>query len=145
MPYITQKNRDQVNDLMSAILDYLTLLSDIEQIKFVSDYIKKLHQEIRTRDLQKLYESSGNFNYCITTVCWGILGDDPRFESNYSKRSYLNGTIRNIISDIEVETQNDIIFIGILEDVLAEIYRRKMSAYEDGKMKLNGDIFPLGE
>jgi hypothetical protein len=60
----------------------------------------------------------GEVNYAITGVCneWAKLRG-----RNYS-------------------TYNEI--IGVLECAKLEFYRRAVAAYEDEKIKLNGDVYP---
>ena len=59
----------------------------------------------------------GNLNYTITKIINAWLGHTP----NYAK-------------------YNEV--IGVLECAKLELYRRKVSQYEDDKCRENGDVYP---
>jgi hypothetical protein len=59
----------------------------------------------------------GNLNYTITKIINAWLGHTP----NYAK-------------------YNEV--IGVLECAKLELYRRKVSEYEDQKCRENGDVYP---
>ncbi len=59
----------------------------------------------------------GNLNYTITKIINAWLGHTP----NYAK-------------------YNEV--IGVLECAKLELYRRKISEYEDQKCRENGDVYP---
>jgi|TARA_R110000751_G_scaffold100335_3_gene194278 hypothetical protein len=59
----------------------------------------------------------GRLNYFISSVAQGLI------EANGVSYSFLND------------------FIGVLECVKLELYRRVMTPYEDGKINENGDVF----
>ncbi len=59
----------------------------------------------------------GNLNYTITKIINAWLGHTP----NYAK-------------------YNEV--IGVLECAKLELYRRKVSEYEDDKCRENGDVYP---
>ena len=59
--------------------------------------------------------SPGQLNYIITKIVHEYLGDDANYER-----------------------YNDA--IGVLESAKLELYRRKVSPYEDKKVDLNGDV-----
>ena len=59
----------------------------------------------------------GRLNYFISTVAQGLI------EANGVSYSFLND------------------FIGVLECVKLELYRRVATPYEDDKMRENGDVF----
>lgn len=61
--------------------------------------------------------SAGELNYMFTALCIRYLKD--RGES--------------------YQTYNDM--IGALEGCKLELYRRKVAAYEDDKLKSNGDVY----
>lgn len=63
------------------------------------------------------YESPGQLNYSITTLIIAYLEDRGECYQTY----------------------NDI--IGALECAKLEVYRRKVSYYEDGKIRSNGDVY----
>ena len=59
--------------------------------------------------------SPGDLNYVISKLIWKLFDDNPSY------------TLGNNI-------------IGVLECVKQEFYRRKMTPYEEEKMRENGDI-----
>lgn len=59
--------------------------------------------------------TDGELNYMITRIVHWFLGDEP----NYSKYNAA---------------------IGVLESAKLELYRRKVSEYEDQKIEENGDL-----
>jgi len=80
-------------------------------------YIKKENKNRFEIKIDGIGINEGELNYLITTLCLYYL------ESN--KESY--------------STYNSI--IGALECAKIEMYRRKISLYEDRKIKENGDVF----
>jgi len=83
-------------------------------------YINKENREKFFDALDKLYqtniESSGDLNYIITSICHDYINDKGM---NY-------------------KTLNEV--IGVLECAKLELYRRKISPYEDKKIEQNGDV-----
>jgi hypothetical protein len=67
--------------------------------------------------IEEIPKSAGELNYMITTLIQEYI-----FEH---KESY--------------QTYNDV--IGVLECAKLELYRRKISKYEDLKIKENGDVY----
>jgi hypothetical protein len=65
--------------------------------------------------LDKWNRSPGTLNYIITRLVHWYLGDKPNYE-RYNAA------------------------IGVLECAKLELYRRKVSPYEDEKIKENGDV-----
>jgi hypothetical protein len=59
----------------------------------------------------------GELNFVISTIC----------------NSYLNS------NNLNYQTINDI--VGALEGAKLEFYRQVVAPYEDGKIKLNGDVY----
>lgn len=77
-------------------------------------YIEKNRRiEINNGDMPK---TAGELNYVITGIVIGFLGDSP----NYQK-------------------YNDV--LGVLTAIQFELYRRKISDYEDKKIAENGDVY----
>ena len=64
---------------------------------------------------QKTWQNPGVLNYIITRLCHWWLGDSPNYEKF-----------------------NEV--IGVLECAKQELYRRKVSPYEDEKINENGDV-----
>lgn len=60
----------------------------------------------------------GDLNYIITTKILNFLGENPNYER-------FNAAI------------------GALECCKLELYRRMVVPYEDGKIRENGDVYPL--
>lgn len=59
---------------------------------------------------------AGTLNYVITTLILKVLGSSPRYK-DYNEA------------------------VGVLESVKLEMYRRKVSVYEDKKASEAGDVF----
>ena len=78
-------------------------------------YIKKIDRLALLRQ-DKQEETSGELNYSITRLC-------HRYLLNHGKK---------------YQTFNDI--LGALTGAQLEIYRRKVSIYENEKIKENGDL-----
>ena len=81
-------------------------------------YTKKDQREKFTKviaEVTDLFNTSGDLNHFISSLVWHLFEKD---------RSY--------------KTANDL--IGVLECVKQEFYRRKVSVYEDEKIKENGDL-----
>lgn len=76
-------------------------------------YIK---QEDRTKLMIEAPMTAGELNYLITKMCHQYINSKGENYQNY----------------------NDI--IGALEGAKLEIYRRKISRYEDKKIEENGDV-----
>jgi hypothetical protein len=85
----------------------------------MSPYIKKEEREDFKTALSNIprLRNSGRLNYVITEICKLYISD--------MKESY--------------QSYNDI--IGALEGAKLEMYRRKVSKYEDIKIKENGDVY----
>ena len=77
-------------------------------------YIEK---EGRRRVLMKGAKSAGELNYLFTYWIKKYICDNGK----------------------KYQTYNDI--VGALENAKLEIYRRKVSIYEDKKIKENGDVY----
>ena len=92
---------------------------------------------------EAVFSLSGNLNYCISYVLWGVL-DPPGLKSaSYGMRCYSAQQIRNVSESHLLKSKNMISLIvkGAIHDVLDEVYRRKTAAYEDAKIVENGDLF----
>lgn len=61
-------------------------------------------------------------------------------ELSYAITSLVAGYVRRQ-GGVSYQTINDV--MGVLEGVKAEFYRRVAAQYEDKKMALNGDVYPL--
>ena len=85
-------------------------------------YIKKENRELLDDKIEDLYRSInllgpkflGNLNYSITQL---ILQTIPKSYSDYAS------------------------LVGMLETMKLEFYRRAVAAYEDEKIKENGDVY----
>ena len=121
-------SQDQGMDHYLIVLVYLDLLCllILEHVNFMP-YIKpearqRLHEALENLRMT-LYSSKdnhgvlspGDLNYVISKLIWKLFDDNPSY------------TLGNNI-------------IGVLECVKQEFYRRKMTPYEEEKMRENGDI-----
>ena len=68
-------------------------------------------------ELSSVIENEGELNYVITRLC-----------SNFLKQKGEKYSVYNTL-------------IGVLDCVKLEFYRRKVSTYEDTKIKINGDVY----
>jgi hypothetical protein len=100
---------------------------------------------------------AGDFNYVVTAVMWGIMGESEDAEpARYGMRAYLEGIIDKIYNSVEVPStgsQRDstmafrrhLVIRGVLLHILKETYRRPTAYYEDEKRFENRDIWELGK
>lgn len=85
-------------------------------------YISKVHRKDWDKVIKEILETvyidtePGILNYIITKILIEALGETP----NYKR-------------------YNEI--IGVLECCKLELYRRKISEYENSKIELNGDVY----
>lgn len=84
----------------------------------VDSLVDSLARIIAQDSVDNCQETSGRLNYAITTLMHKVLKHE-NVQENYS--SY-----------------NDL--IGMLECAKLELYRRKISPYEDKKIEENGDV-----
>lgn len=66
-------------------------------------------------------ETPGELNYAITRICDEFVMSKGESYTNYN------------------------MILGVLEAVKQELYRRKISPYEDVKMRENGDVYYFKE
>lgn len=88
-------------------------------------YIKELHREKYKGPVQDIIDEltdhgykpfeAGDLNYVISSIVWKLFDSNKKYK-----------------------TANDL--SGVLTNVQAEFYRRKVAPYEDEKIKENGDI-----
>jgi hypothetical protein len=103
-------------------------------------------------------KASGDMNYAISAVLWGITGDAEGIdEAGYGVRSYLlsildkiRGTIVPLPgpgnnSDSVMNFRRHLVVRGVLNDVITEYEARKMREYENKKMVENGDLWENGK
>lgn len=75
------------------------------------------------------YTTPGALNYMITRLCQ-VFSKRKNSEPTYAKRKNSKPTYADY---------NEI--IGVLECAKLEFYRRAVAAYEDEKIKENGDVY----
>ncbi len=82
-------------------------------------YIKRDDREQFEESLKAIppITSAGELNYFITRACQRFLVANGQSYSTYNA------------------------IIGVLECAKLELYRRKVAAYEDGKIAENGDVY----
>jgi hypothetical protein len=93
-----------------------------------------------------LLNQLGLLNYVSSAVIWGILGDSLSTKpARYGFRAYIKGILWGIYQEGTNTNDNRraVGFQGVITDVIDEMYRRKTAIYEDEKIKLHGDIWPL--
>ncbi len=85
----------------------------------LEDLVEALFDQINLPldSFERDISNPGNLNYTITKIINAWLGHTP----NYAK-------------------YNEV--IGVLECAKLELYRRKVSEYEDQKCRENGDVYP---
>lgn len=102
-------------------------------------------------------ESAGDLNYILSATLWGIQGDaEGVSQAGYGLRTYLKGMLVQIRDDIKnckyaktgenplIQIRRYTVVLGVLDDVIAETYRRRTAVYEDQKITENGDIWSEG-
>lgn len=100
---------------------------------------------------QDLPQRAGEFNYLISAVIWGYLGDSALFSSaRYAARAYMRGVLLRIKDQLqrfgplgEYQWRSYLLLRGVFGDIMEELYRRRTSVYEDQKMNESGDVWPL--
>ena len=111
---------------------------DSNKLSFLMAAARDFVSKVNTQSL--LLKKAGEFNYIISSVNWGILEG-----AGYGLRSFVSSLICRIFRDIPDDTREEIMFSGMLDDVCAEVYRRKTAIYEDEKIAENGDIWTDGK
>lgn len=101
--------------------------------------------------------TSGDLNYVLSSVYWGILGDAQDIPAaNYGFRTYLKGILGKIhdsIKSIGSGSQRDatmsfrrcIVAESVLDDVIVECYALKTRPYEDDKIIANDILWRAGK
>lgn len=166
MPYIKQSDREQLDPILSKIVDSIQTNHDLyKQIDGFGMVISYLDVQfifgdyslipVPPRDefkghideLRDLIKDAGQLNYCITYILWSLINDDTK----YALRAYASGVVSMIKSSLYEEIDNVTsqdtlrrfgLAIGVLTHVLEETYRRRTAEYEDRKIKENGDVHP---
>lgn len=99
---------------------------------------------------------AGELNYAISAVLWGFLGQAEGFQQiGYGIRAYLEGILDKIKLNIETVnngSQKDatmafrrhLVIRGVLNQIIAETYRRSTVEYEESKLAENGDVWSNG-
>lgn len=123
---------------------------DPDQIKELKVYADRVFENMTSSfsfagniPEEKLFSLSGNLNYCLSYVIWGVLGDYPESPvASYGMRCYASQQIRQVTDSASLKTNHRLFVLvkGVLFDVLEELYRRKTSTYEDKKLIENGDL-----
>lgn len=117
---------------------------DVDMKRVFDAHIK--HFEAILLDKRKdLFDQAGELNYIISAVVWGVLGDSIHAEpARYGYRTFVKAILETIYACLSVSTSKvDLMLRGVLSDVIDEMYRRKTSIFEDDKIKMNGDLWPL--
>jgi hypothetical protein len=80
-------------------------------------YLKTIEKEYFKPIVNTVFSTSGELNYVLTEICKKYLKDMGERYNTYNT------------------------IIGALECCKLELYRRKISLYEDQKIKENGDVY----
>ena len=169
MPYIAQKDRAQYDPIINKVLEaiciekdalsqvdrfghfaWLLLRGSAEGVPFgetdddirkqVCDHAFAILCILRSKELTMM---AGDLNYVLSSIIWGMMGDDKRFpNAKYSTRAYVHGVLLTT-QDLPAKkaTRKNVMLRGVLGDVIEELYRRRTSLYEDSKAKINGDLW----
>lgn len=133
-----------------------SLFSPVKQRKFV-DLTDKLLIYLNQDDP---LESSGELNYVVSAVFWGIQGEMEGMEkANYGFRSYLRGVLENVRDNLPLSSftttgeQRDrlkagrryVVALGVIADAISECYSMVTAPYEHDKWSTNGSIWLNGK
>lgn len=116
-----------------------------------------IQQSLSALSSKDIMERGGELNYLLSAIIWGFLGD--YFESaRYVVRAYMRGNLLKLQymwgDLLKLQEQWDAIargdnyrlhtlIMGVLEDVMGELYRRRTASYEDKQIVISGDLWPL--
>lgn len=147
MPYIKQEDRDIIDPSIDEIIEYLNEYTErlywCSSIEEICDSHTQGQLDIRNHRFDKIYDfadCAGKLNYCLTRLTWHHL-KDARYNDycmvisglEYLKQKYLDlATSTSQGRAMEV--------IGVLSNIIHETYIRKVTPYEDLKIKENGDV-----
>jgi hypothetical protein len=175
MPYIVQKDRAQYDPIINKVLEAIHIekdaLSQVDRFanfawflfrgsadsvpfnetdedirKQVCDYAWAVLCMLRAKELTVM---AGDLNYVLSSIIWGMLGDDPLFDrAKYATRAYMHGVLLTL-QDLPFKqdlpskkvTRKNVMLHGVLGDVMDELYRRRTAIYEDRKIYENGDLW----
>lgn len=136
-------------DVVPATNLFNSLTFDTGHRKSIEDCATKIGSLINSSNPM---ESSGELNYIISTILRGISGEHPESTpANYGFFCASRGVIECYLEFLKDVTSNQtnklltlrklVIVRGVLNDVISEYYRRKVSEYEDSKIAENGDLW----
>lgn len=157
MPYIKQEDRKRLEFFKSSLLVQAPP-KDPDSLKFTIMRICKLYSgeiEYKSKnssqpqfipdnyDRNNYIDSAGKLNYILTQAYRGYL---KHVGESYNTYNEIAGILEEIILELLENVKNskkrrDI--YGAIRLSLIELYRRKISFYEDEKCKLHGDVFDL--
>ena len=147
---------------VTAFIDKVTYNSTHTNSAFnCLDFDRKDKQNLQTwackcadiiREMPDLMQQSGEINYLVSAIKWGVFGDAPDIPTaRYGFRAFVKGMMLEIIDNFTIGTSVPspdrlrlyLMVKGVLSDIIDETYRRKTSIYEDQKIDENGDLWPL--
>ena len=169
MPYIVQKDRSQYDPIINKVLEAIhaekDALSQVDRFahfawflfrgsadsvpfeetdevirRQVCDYAWAVLCILRAKELTVM---AGDLNYVLSSIIWGMLGDDALFDrAKYATRAYVHGVLLTV-QDLPSKkvTRKNIMLRGVIGDVMDELYRRRTAVYEDRKIYENGDLW----
>ena len=109
-----------------------------------------------TMDANDPIKASGDLNYAITAVLWGITGSAAEIETaSYGFRCYLRGILEKVKemivplygtgnNETVMNYRRHLIVKGVMGDVMDEWYAQQMCPYERVKEAENGPIWHDG-
>lgn len=126
----------------------LNTFQELDKTSKLSEIVKTLTTRL-LRDDVDMFTQSGELNYIISAVIYGVLGDSLHAGSSakYGFRVFVKGILECLSSELDkrsnFRSRRDIFSKGIITDIIDEMYRRKTSSYEDEKIGSSGDLWPL--
>jgi hypothetical protein len=140
----------------STILGYahyalgITISSGIKQNSLI--VLSLIRTNYRVSDY---FDVAGALNYMISTILWGVEGDAEEAEqARYGFRSMMKSILLELMDDLMKipaggssanRLRTTRMLRGMLSDVVDENYRRRTSVFENEKMQINGDLWPLDD
>lgn len=152
MPYILKKDRPKFEKAIS------TLLSIHDKVIHVEIGMAEFESVVlsTSRHISLTVKNEGDLNYVMSSFLWRLFDEKPSYDTANRITDALNLTYDHlsgidigcpplltfVLIEMVKACEQDLRVKGVIRDVEHEFYRRKVSAYEDGKIanQENGDI-----
>lgn len=137
LDYILDKDIFLESELSLSLRDHLNL-GTVDRANQLAEVISNLLPD-------NLKDLAGELNYVLSKIVWGIIDDATDKPAGYFKRCFIRGALQHqiaeVIRDPGYNSDATTLLLSVIDDVRAEMYRRRMVPYEDKKIEENGDIW----